>query len=93
MDALSAFGAPLHGASIDDFAGPDFVLQIGVQPVRIDIITSITAVTFDEAWPDRLLATFDGAPVGVLSKTHLIQNKTAAGRPQDLADVDFLTRK
>jgi hypothetical protein len=92
VDALAAFGAPLHGASIDDFAGPDFVLQIGVQPIRIDVLTSITNVTFDEAWPSRLQATFDGAPVGVLSKQHLIQNKSATGRPQDLADVDFLTK-
>jgi hypothetical protein len=92
MAALAAYGAPLHGTSIDDFAGPDFVLQIGVAPIRIDIITSITAVTFDEAWPARLQASFDGTPVGVLSKQHLIQNKSATGRPQDLADVDFLTK-
>ncbi|HMI90240.1 MAG TPA: nucleotidyltransferase [Polyangiales bacterium] len=92
MSALAAFGAPAHGASIEDFSGPDFVLQIGVQPIRIDVLTSITGVTFDEAWPARLRATFDGAPVGVLSKEHLIQNKSATGRPQDLADVDFLTK-
>jgi hypothetical protein len=92
LAALAAFGAPLHGTSLDDFAGPDFVLQIGVQPIRIDVLTSITGVSFDEAWPARLEATFDGAPVGVLSKEHLIQNKSATGRPQDLADVDFLTR-
>jgi hypothetical protein len=89
--ALTAFGAPLHGTAVDDLSGPDFVLQIGVQPVRIDVITSITAVEFDDAWPARLQTIFDGEPVGVLSKQHLIQNKSAVGRPQDLADVDFLT--
>jgi hypothetical protein len=41
VDALAAFGAPLHGTSIDDLSGPEFVLQIGVAPVRIDILTSI----------------------------------------------------
>jgi hypothetical protein len=90
--ALTAFGAALHGTSIDDLAGPDFVLQIGVAPVRIDVLTSITGVTFDEAWPARLLTTFDGAPVGVLSKQHLVQNKSSTGRLQDLADVEALTK-
>jgi hypothetical protein len=92
MDAIAAFGAPLHGTSLDDFAGPNFILQIGVQPIRIDVMTSITGVTFDEAWPARLQATFDGAPVGVLSKQHLVKNKSSTGRPQDIADVDFLTK-
>jgi hypothetical protein len=90
IDALAAFGAPTHGTTIDDLSGPNFVLQIGVPPVRIDIITSITAVEFDEAWPARLQTIFDGEPVGVLSRQHLIQNKSATGRPQDVADVHFL---
>ena len=93
MDALDAFGAPLHGMTIEDFSGRDFVLQLGVAPVRIDILTSITGVEFDEAWPARLHTTFDGEPVGVLSREHLIQNKSASGRPQDIADVDFLARQ
>jgi hypothetical protein len=92
IDSLTAFGAPLHGTTVADLAAPHFVLQIGAPPIRIDVITSITGVTFDEAWPARLNAEFDGMPVGVLSRHHLIQNKRAAGRPQDLADVDFLTR-
>lgn len=90
VDALRAFGAPLHGTTLDDLSGPDFVLQLGIAPIRIDIITSITGVGFDEAWPARLQTTFAGEPVGVLSRGHLIQNKTAAGRPQDLADVQRL---
>jgi hypothetical protein len=90
MDALTAFGAPLHGTTLQDLSGPDFVLQIGVAPVRIDIITTITGVKFDDAWPDRLITTFDGESVGVLSRKHLIQNKTASGRPQDIADVHWL---
>lgn len=92
MAALAAFGAPLHGTTVEDLSGPDFVLQIGVAPIRIDILTSITGVLYDEAWAARLAARFDGEPVGVLSKQHLIQNKSATGRPQDLADVDFLKR-
>ena len=93
IEALVSFGAPLHGMTTDDFVAQDFVLQIGVAPIRIDIITSITGVEFDEAWPARLQAVFDGEPVGVLSRQHLIQNKSATGRPQDLADVDFLKKQ
>ena len=92
MDALAAFGAPLHGTTVDDLSGSDFVLQIGVAPVRIDVLTSITGVAFEEAWPARLRTTFDGEPVGVLSKQHLVQNKSATGRLQDLADVEALTK-
>jgi hypothetical protein len=90
LEALEAFGAPRHGATLEDLSGPDFVLQIGVAPVRIDVMTSITGVDFEEAWQARLHATFDGQPVGVLSRKHLIQNKTATGRAQDIADVEWL---
>jgi hypothetical protein len=92
LAALVEFGAPTHGTSIEDLTTPDYIIQIGVAPVRIDILTSIPGVTFDDAWADRLQTTFAGEPVGVLSKQHLIQNKTAVGRPQDLADVDALRR-
>jgi len=89
--ALEAFGAPLHGVSIEDLSEPDLVLQLGVQPVRIDIITSISGVEFDDAYPERLETHFAGEPVGVLSRKYLIQNKSSTGRPQDIADVYQLT--
>jgi hypothetical protein len=92
MEGLHAFGAPLHGTTIEDLSGPDFVLQLGVAPVRIDILTSITGVNFDEAWASRLKTRFAGEPVGVLSREHLIQNKSATGRTQDAADVEALTK-
>jgi hypothetical protein len=60
--------------------------------VRIDIITSIDGVDFEEAWPDRVSADYGGQPVNVISRKHLIQNKKAAGRPQDVADVDALEK-
>ncbi len=92
VNALRAFGAALQGTTADELGTRDFVLQIGVAPIRIDIITSITGVEFEDAWPARLEATFDGEPVGVLSREHLILNKTATGRTQDLADVERLTK-
>ena len=90
--ALATFGAPLDDLSVEDLSTADTVFQIGVEPVRIDIITSIDGVDFEEAWPDRVSADYGGQPVSVISRRHLIQNKKAAGRPQDVADVDALEK-
>jgi hypothetical protein len=90
--ALAAFGAPLQGLSVQDLAGPDLIFQIGIPPVRIDVITSIDGVTFEEAWPERLRSQYADQRVHVLSRRHLIVNKKAAGRLQDLADVEFLEK-
>lgn len=91
--ALRAFGAPLMGLTEQDIQSPGVGLQIGVEPGRIDVLTSISGVTFEEAWPDRLEADFgEGVRCGVIGVQHLIQNKRSAGRPQDLADVAALER-
>jgi hypothetical protein len=66
------------------------IFQIGIPPVRIDVLTMIEGVDFAEAWPARLLTMFADQPVGVLSREHLICNKRATGRLQDLADVEWL---
>ena len=68
------------------------MFQIGVDPIRIDIINHIDGVTFDEAWPARIHTTFSGLDVAVLSRKHSIQNKTASRRAQDLADVETLEK-
>jgi len=88
--ALHAFGAPLASLSISDLATPGIIFQIGVAPIRIDVLTSIDGVTFDEAWPARVPSTYGDQPINVLSRKHLIQNKLASGRRQDLADVETL---
>jgi hypothetical protein len=88
--ALGRFGAPTPGLTLADLATPDVVFQIGVAPRRIDILTSIDGVTFDEAWPQRLVVDVEGLAIPVIGRTHLIQNKRAAGRPQDLADLTWL---
>ena len=85
--ALVEFGAPLHGITAADFATPDTVYQIGLPPSRIDILTGIDGVTFDEAWPRRVLVSQPGLELPVLGRDDLIANKRAAGRPKDLADV------
>jgi hypothetical protein len=90
--ALAAFGAPLHDLTIDDLARPGLIFQIGVEPLRVDVITAIDGVEFEEAWLDRLGVRFEDQPVSVLSRRHLIANKRAAGRDQDLVDARWLER-
>jgi len=91
--ALVAFGAPLHDLTVDDLSTPGLIFQIGVEPVRIDILTVIDGVDFDAAWRDRMISSFADQPVAVISEMHLIENKLAAARPQDLADVERVRRK
>ncbi len=88
--ALQRFGAPLTDLTLDDLKTPDTVFQIGVAPRRIDILTSIDGVEFDEAWPRRQLIEVEGQRLAVISRVHLLQNKKASGRPKDLADVAWL---
>jgi hypothetical protein len=92
ITALAAFGAPLHDLSVDDLARPGLIFQIGVEPIRIDVITAIDGVAFDDAWIDRLDARFADQTVSVLSRRHLLINKRAAAREQDLLDVKWLER-
>lgn len=90
--ALAGFGAPLraHGVEVEDFARPGTVYQIGVKPFRIDILTELSGLTFDEAWPERVSFSLGGVPLWVPSVRHLMQNKRASGRLKDLADVKAL---
>jgi hypothetical protein len=90
LGALVEFGAPLHDLTVEDLATPGTVFQIGVPPLRVDVITAIDGVDFDEAWPDRVAVRLDDTTVPVLSRHHLIANKKASGRLQDLADVERL---
>jgi len=93
LQALSDFGAPLGDLIQDDLSKPGTIFQIGVPPIRIDIITAIDGVEFAEAWPDSLKTSFGGVPVFVISRHHLITNKKTSARLQDLADVEQLEAK
>ena len=88
--ALKRFGAPLHGATPSDFAKPGTVLQLGVPPRRIDLITAIEGVSFDEAAAEAITVKVAGLSIPVIGRAALLQNKRAAGRHQDLADVEAL---
>lgn len=85
--SLQKFGAPLSGFASEDLTTPGTVIQLGVTPRRIDILTQITAVEFAEAEPNRLIVNIEGIEVPVISLTDLLKNKKAVGRPQDEADV------
>jgi predicted nucleotidyltransferase len=91
MRALARFGAPLTDVSVKDFSTEDTVFQIGSGPRRIDIVTSISGVAFEQAFQNHETITVDGLAVPVIARNDLIANKRAAGRAQDLADVERLT--
>ncbi len=87
---LADFGAPLHDLTVDDLAQPGMVFQIGVEPSRIDILTAISGVGFDDAWANRLSIEMDGINLCVIGRDDLIVNKRACGRPKDIADAETL---
>lgn len=90
MSALREFGAPLHQVTEQDFTQPEVVFQIGVAPRRIDILTSLTGLTFAEAWADHVEHALGPLRVPFLGRESLVRNKRATGRPQDLADLTYL---
>ena len=90
LRALHAFGFGAAGLSADDFTTPGRVVQLGVAPNRIDLMTAIDGVSFADAWIGRVSGHFGAVPVFYIGKAELVRNKRATGRAQDLADVDAL---
>jgi hypothetical protein len=88
--ALAEFGTPLDQLSQKDLTEPEMVFQIGVVPNRIDLLTSVTGVDFQDAWTRREVVELDGVRVGVLAREDLIRNKKSVGRLRDLADIEDL---
>jgi hypothetical protein len=93
--ALTRFGAPLaaHGVTARDFETPGLVYQLGLPPHRIDLLTSVDGLTFEEAWPRRSSGSLLGLDVPILSREDLLTNKRASGRAKDLLDVALLERE
>jgi hypothetical protein len=94
IQALQVFGAPLaqHGVTVSDFTRPGCVYQMGLPPRRIDVLTHISGVAFDEAWASRKIVAVGGRLVPFLGREALLRNKRAAGRPKDLVDVELLEK-
>lgn len=88
--ALMRFGAPLHAIKAEDFLDVDLVYQIGIAPNRIDILTSVKGVAFDEALADSHRIDYDGILVRIMGRDTLIRAKKATDRPQDRLDVEKL---
>lgn len=86
-DALRAFGAPLRDLTVADLSAPGVVFQIGLPPLRVDVLTAISGVRFAAAWPRRVPAIFEGVSVSVIGAKDFAVNKRATGRLKDLADV------
>jgi hypothetical protein len=89
---LTEFGFGNIGVTTQDFLKPDYVVQLGIEPNRIDLLTGISAVTFDEAWNTRQEVNLQGETVPVIGRDLLIRNKEASGRAKDLLDADALKR-
>ncbi|HSN69644.1 MAG TPA: nucleotidyltransferase [Thermoanaerobaculia bacterium] len=90
--ALEEFGFGGLGISPDDFSESGKIVQLGSPPTRIDLMTSIDGVTFEDAWQSRVEGAYGTASVPYIGYEALIRNKTASARAQDLADLEVLRR-
>ena len=90
LDALAVFGFRFSNLTEQDFQNPNKVVQLGVPPVRIDLITSISGVSWEEADAFREPGMFGDVPVCYIGRKQYIKNKRSAGRKKDLADIEAL---
>jgi len=91
--ALKRFGVPLQQIKANDFAVEGIIFQIGVAPRRIDIITQVTGVSFEEADKDKIIVEIEDLKLPVISLDNLIKNKNATGREKDRLDAQFLIKR
>ena len=93
INALDQFGFGSLGLKTEDFTTPGQIIQLGVPPARIDIITSISGVSWDEAEEGKIAGSCGGVPVYFIGREQFITNKQATGRQKDLADLESLGEK
>src|SRR4030043_1418776 len=91
--ALKIFGAPLTGLTEAGFSDEGYFYQMGIPPVRVDILMGIPGADFEKAWLNKNEVDFDGLVVQFISKQDLIESKKVLGRPQDLIDVNLLSQE
>ena len=92
MEVIEEFGFGGIGIQATDFLEADCVIQLGRAPNRVDLLTGISGVSFEEAWGGRVTVSLSGIEVAVIGREHLIRNKRAANRAKDRADVEWLER-
>jgi hypothetical protein len=90
LDALKAFGFSFSNLTLADFQNPNKVVQLGVPPVRIDLITSLSGISWEDANASKEPGTFGDIPVYYMGRKQFIANKRATGRLKDLADIEAL---
>jgi len=88
VKVLDDFGFGSLGLKVDDFTAPGQTIQLGQEPRRIDILTSISGVDFKTAWDNRQITEIDGIKAAFLGKDEYIKNKKSTGRTKDLADIE-----
>lgn len=93
LEALRQFGFGSLGIAVTDLTASGQIIQLGVKPNRIDILTSVSGVSFEEAWTDRIEGSLDGIPVTFIGRTALIRNKESTGRAKDLGDAEELRKR
>jgi hypothetical protein len=91
--ALAEFGFAALGVGVDDLQSSGNVVQLGVSPNRIDLLTAISGVTFDEAWATRTAGELDGIAVPFIGREALLRNKRSTGRAKDLGDAEELQKR
>jgi len=93
IEALKKFGFNPEGFSLSDFSTPDKVIQLGAPPVRVDIVTSLSGVSWEEAFSGRIEGKYGDTTVYYIGRDQFILNKSAIGRKRDLADLEALGEK
>lgn len=88
--ALAQFGFASSGLTAEDFQEPDQIIQLGFPPNRIDLLTSLTGVSFEECYTKRVTLDIDGLKISFIDLEDLKANKKATARYQDLADLENL---
>jgi predicted nucleotidyltransferase len=92
LEVLRRFGAPGHQVTVDDLTNPDLIYQIGVEPVRVDIMSGVSGLKFEEAWEHRVETDYGGVVAPVLSIDDIIAAKKATGRAKDRIQARELQR-
>jgi hypothetical protein len=90
LSALTTFGFGDLGLTVDDFIRDDSVVQLGVPPVRVDLLTSISGVRWEEAYRHRTDGELGGVAVAFIGRAEFVANKRSTGRAKDLADLEAL---
>lgn len=91
ISALDQFGFNSLGLKAADFLAPDMIIQLGYPPNRIDILTTLPGVEFEDCYPARIEVDVEEVKVNFIDLDNLLKNKRASGRAQDLADLENLT--